>query len=222
MNIFINQAHLQLLSLDEVPTEDYDAQIDLQTIASTTPVPTRAWIKNADIKYLHQTILWLMNQQMGHLRFIAFSFSNLEEIKNSIKQSFQVIQAGGGVVRKQNKMLLISRLGKWDLPKGKMDEGESFPETAKREVEEECGIKVELLDKIATTWHYYAMKGNHFLKQTRWYMMDCLDDAYLKPQIEEDISEVRWCEVQEAMHLLENSYGSIRFVVRSYIKKVTA
>ena len=218
MNIFINQAHLQLLATDDLPTEVYESTLDLQTASSNAPLQMRTWVKNADVKYLHQTLLWLMHQQMPHLRFLAFSVANLEEMKESLKQSFQIIQAGGGLVMKKNKMLLISRLGKWDLPKGKMDAGESFRETAKREVEEECGIKVEVSDKIVTTWHYYAMKGNHFLKQTRWYLMSCLDDSHLKPQIEEDIAEVRWCEVSEAGKLLDNSYESIRFVLRSYLR----
>lgn len=218
MNIFINQAHLQLLASGDLPTEIYENTLDLQSAASSTPLQVRTWVKNADSKYLHQTLLWLMHQQLPHLRFLAFSVSNLEEIKESLKQSFQIIQAGGGLVLKKNKILLISRLGKWDLPKGKMDAGESFRETAKREVEEECGIKVEPLNKIVTTWHYYAMKGNHFLKQTRWYLMNCLDDSFLKPQIEEDIAEVRWCELSEASKLLENSYESIRFVLRSYLR----
>jgi 8-oxo-dGTP pyrophosphatase MutT (NUDIX family) len=218
MNIFINQAHLQLLALDENPTEAYETVLDFQNATSSATLPARVWVKNADVKYLHQTLLWLMNQQLAHLRFVAFSFPHLEGVKSSLKQSFKIIQAGGGLVRKKGKILLISRLNKWDLPKGKMDEGESFPETAKREVEEECGIRVEVQDKITTTWHYYAMKGNHYLKQTRWYLMDCVDDTNLKPQIEEDIAEVRWCELVEAQQLLTNSYESIRFVVRQYTR----
>jgi 8-oxo-(d)GTP phosphatase len=218
MNIFINQAHVQLLAAQALPTEPYEHIIDLEAVPANTSLQTHTWVKNADAKYLHQTLLWLMHQQMPHIRFVAFSVDDLEEIKNSLKQSFQVIEAGGGLVLKKNKILLISRLGKWDLPKGKMDKGESFRETAQREVQEECGIKVEIVHKIVTTWHYYSMRGTHYLKQTKWYLMHCTDDSQLKPQLEEDIAEVRWCEMPDVLRLLENSYESIRFVVRSYMR----
>ncbi len=218
MNLFVHQAHLQLLAPDEEPTEQYDTTVDLHIMPSSASLPARTWVKNADIKFVHQTLLWLMNQQLPTLRYVAFTFSNLEEVKESLKENFDIIQAGGGLVRKKDKMLLISRLGKWDLPKGKMDKGETFRETAEREVQEECGIKVKALERIATTWHYYVMKGNHYLKQTRWYAMDCLDNTHQKPQIEEDIAEVRWCEINEAGKLLDNSYESIRFIVRAYLR----
>jgi len=222
MNLFIHQAHLQLLAPDHQPSESYEVVLDFGPASHNLNLPPRAWVKNADIKAVHQTLLWLMNQQLPTLRFVAFTFPNLEEIKESLKQSFQIIQAGGGLVRKQNKVLLISRLGKWDMPKGKMDKGETFRETAQREVEEECGIQVKTNERIETTWHYYNMRGNHYLKQTRWYAMDCIDETKLKPQIEEDISEVRWCDIDDATRLLENSYESIRFILRSYLRTLPA
>lgn len=48
--------------------------------------------------------------------------------------------AGGLVLRSDGHFLGIFRLGKWDLPKGKAEKGESMETTALREVEEECGI----------------------------------------------------------------------------------
>jgi 8-oxo-dGTP pyrophosphatase MutT (NUDIX family) len=52
-----------------------------------------------------------------------------------------IIKAGGGiVVNEQNEVLLIYRRGKWDLPKGKLDDGETIEECALREVKEETGL----------------------------------------------------------------------------------
>ena len=53
----------------------------------------------------------------------------------------KIIAAGGLVTNKHNELLMIFRRAKWDLPKGKLDEGESIEACAVREVEEETGIK---------------------------------------------------------------------------------
>ena len=49
---------------------------------------------------------------------------------------FNIIKAGGGVVNNnKNQILFIYRLKRWDLPKGKLDKGETIRECAEREVE---------------------------------------------------------------------------------------
>ncbi len=77
-------------------------------------------------------------------------------IFSKIKKHFTVIQAGGGLVlNEKNELLMIFRRGKWDLPKGKIDAGETIDMTALREVSEETGLtKLQLQNlpksKIAT------------------------------------------------------------------------
>ena len=56
-----------------------------------------------------------------------------------------IIAAGGIVMNKNNEVLLIHRRGKWDLPKGKLDCGETIEDTAVREVSEEVGIPIKKL-----------------------------------------------------------------------------
>ncbi len=63
------------------------------------------------------------------------------------------------------------------------------------------------------------MNRNSMLKKTRWYLMELVDDSRLKPQIEEDIEEIRWMTQKEVYHALDNSYNSIRFVLEKYYKK---
>ena len=130
-----------------------------------------------------------------------------------IKNLYKVVKAAGGVVYSEaGKILLMHRLGKWDLPKGKRDDGEKSKQTAVREVEEECNIKVKLGNKLCTTWHTYTMGNNKILKRTKWYRMSCLDDSAMKPQIEEGIDELCWMDEKEIQKALLNSYSSIRFV----------
>jgi 8-oxo-dGTP pyrophosphatase MutT (NUDIX family) len=122
------------------------------------------------------------------------------------------------LVRKKEKFLMIYRMKKWDLPKGKKDSGERSKETAVREVGEECGVEVKLGKKICTTWHTYTMNKNNMIKKTSWYVMDLVDDSKMKPAVEEDIEELRWMTEKEVYHALENSYKSIRFVFEEYYK----
>jgi 8-oxo-dGTP pyrophosphatase MutT (NUDIX family) len=69
---------------------------------------------------------------------------------------FLEVPAAGGVVKSNDRLLFIFRNGKWDLPKGKIDEGENPPEAALREVSEECGIAGQQIKKqLPSTFHIY-------------------------------------------------------------------
>jgi len=139
-----------------------------------------------------------------------------KDAKKTVTSYFKVISAGGGVVYNEaKKVLVMKRLGKWDLPKGKADKGEKFRETAAREVTEECNVEVAVLRKVCTTWHTYRIHGKRILKRTKWYKMDCLNDTEMTPQVEEDIEELRWMNRNEIAEAMKNSYASIRFVLRS-------
>lgn len=57
--------------------------------------------------------------------------------------------AAGGIIEQEGKYLLIQEAredfhGKWNLPAGQLDPGETVSEAAKREIYEECGFSVEL------------------------------------------------------------------------------
>ena len=121
---------------------------------------------------------------------------------------------------KDGLVLMIYRLGKWDLPKGKLKKEEDPAEGSLREVEEECNIKIELGEPLPSTWHSYAYNGNKMLKKTNWYIMRCVDDSLMKPQAEEYIEEVRWMTPQEALAVLPEAYASIALVVRHYLSEV--
>ena len=121
---------------------------------------------------------------------------------------------------KGNKQLLMFRRGVWDLPKGKLDEGESSRQGAAREVEEETGIRVSVGERICTTWHTYALNGNPVLKRTKWYRMEVIDDSRMRPQEDEDIEKLAWLNHHETQLALTNSFSSIRYVIESVNQSV--
>lgn len=126
---------------------------------------------------------------------------------------FPVIRAAGGVVRSKNlsgPVLMIYRLGKWDLPKGKIDPGERPEEAAIREVQEECGIgDLRIINKVADTFHLYENRNVTVLKTTNWYLMLSDDESTLQPQTEEGITAVKWVHEKDIYFLLPVTYASI-------------
>tara|TARA_B100001564_G_C20351908_1_gene539353 strand:- start:332 stop:682 length:351 start_codon:yes stop_codon:yes gene_type:complete len=108
---------------------------------------------------------------------------------------------------------------KWDLPKGKLDKGETIKDCAKREVEEETMVDVECKEKITSTWHTYTRNKKYVLKKTTWFRMDSIDDSKMKPQKKEKIEKVEWMKKSIIDDILLNSYKTLNFVMKKYYKK---
>jgi ADP-ribose pyrophosphatase YjhB (NUDIX family) len=146
---------------------------------------------------------------------------NDEQLLNSIFKEYKKIEAAGGIVLNNNdELLLIERLGCWDLPKGKIEKGESIELAAIREVEEECGISNPvILFPITTTYHTYFMKGKHCFKTTYWFCMKYNGNQVLIPQTEEGITNVCWMKKTELNQVFENTYLSIAEVLNAYLNK---
>jgi ADP-ribose pyrophosphatase YjhB (NUDIX family) len=134
-----------------------------------------------------------------------------------LQAMYQPIDAGGGVVfNEQGDVLMIYRRGKWDLPKGKQDEGEQIEACALREVSEETGLEnLSLGEKICETYHIYIQNKEQLLKHTTWYNMRGSSAEALTPQAEENIMEVRWVHTSELAPLIDKSYEAIKEVLKS-------
>jgi len=150
--------------------------------------------------------------------WVCFSENPLQTW-TAFRSAFTLISAAGGIVfNPENKVLFIFRHGKWDLPKGKMENNERTEETAVREVEEECGIQVLRLDEPAgTTWHTYERDGKIILKPSYWFYMYSEDRSTPNPQLEEGITEVQWLDREEIKDRMSAMYPSIREIAETAI-----
>ncbi len=128
-----------------------------------------------------------------------------------------LIQAAGGLVKNENgKILFMLRRDKWDLPKGKLDPGESLETCALREVKEETGVhQLDLIKFLVVTEHEYEERGRAILKETHWYLMKANGDQVLIPQIEEDITDLRWLGASEFNIVQRNTYPAILDVLKA-------
>jgi 8-oxo-dGTP pyrophosphatase MutT (NUDIX family) len=127
-----------------------------------------------------------------------------------------IIAAGGLVLNEAGELLMIFRRGKWDLPKGKLDKGESIEHCALREVMEETGLeRVALAGLISIGHHEYFDQyvNADVIKETHWFLMKAPGDQQLVPQTSEDILEIKWVEKNALKTYLENTYPNIIDVI---------
>ena len=218
MIIFINDIPLRILKSQELPDEGRINQVvDVANEPLTQAnILHHVWVKNASDADIDLILEVLDSKVPTNVLSVVISVPNYALAKNHLRSKFKVEKAAGGLVRKKEKSLMIYRMKKWDLPKGKKEKGERYKETAVREVEEECNITVKLGKKICTTWHTYTMNKRAMMKKTRWYLMDIADDSKMKPQANEDIEDVRWMSQKEVYHALELSYKSIHYVFERF------
>jgi ADP-ribose pyrophosphatase YjhB (NUDIX family) len=144
---------------------------------------------------------------------------DLESDWRAFLNTFRIVPAAGGLVLNPKKeILFIYRSKKWDLPKGRIEKGESIEETAVREVEEECGIfNLKLVKPLLTTYHVYYQDGMK-LKKTFWFLMTSNYEGELVPQLEEGITQVLFKNEASVTKALQNSYKNIELVYDTYLK----
>ncbi|HQQ94588.1 MAG TPA: NUDIX domain-containing protein [Bacteroidia bacterium] len=145
---------------------------------------------------------------------------SFDKVLEELKKDFVYIEAAGGFIEQDGKFLFIHRHKRWDLPKGKLNKGESNADAAIRECEEECGIsELSILAPLSPTFHLYPYKGKMALKQTYWYHMNCKYRGKLVPQTEEDIDKVEWFSLKDIHStILPDTYFTIQDVVREGLK----
>jgi 8-oxo-dGTP pyrophosphatase MutT (NUDIX family) len=139
---------------------------------------------------------------------------NHEEILKKFTKEIPLIVAAGGVVTNdEGKVLFIYRNDKWDLPKGKLDKGESVEHCAIREVMEETGVEgLRIENFLKTTYHVFNHNGVPTLKQVHWYAMKTEYNGKLKPEKKEGIEKVKWKGPNKIKKALQNSYANIKIL----------
>lgn len=156
-----------------------------------------------------------MRQEKVHAGI--YLHNNVEELQKAFWKKFILIKAGGGLVlNESNELLFIFRRGKWDLPKGKLDDGETIEECAVREIQEETGLQqVELKKHLVTTWHTYDESGHHILKETAWYLLSASKNQALTPQTVEQITKIEWGSPDNIEKYTSNTFAAIHDVLKA-------
>lgn len=151
---------------------------------------------------------------------VTLTYPDLNQLWNDFLSHYDIVPAAGGLVRLEetDKYLFIFRRGYLDLPKGKIDNGETPEEAALREVEEETGLTQlkwqEAPPALHMTYHTYrsAKKKKRILKPTYWYKMQGTAQELI-PQLEEDIEWARWLSPSEICGLDLTFYSSLQKLI---------
>ena len=191
--VFINEKPVTLA----VQAKDSDLQHGV-LMARTTCVQVLECIVHAFIERPQVKGLVLLNEDLDEL------FANFRSL-------FQPINAAGGIVRdRNNRILFIFRNGKWDLPKGKVEKGESIEQAAVREVEEECGVHgLRIIGQAVRTFHIFNRKDRWFFKTTYWFEMSYIGTEELVPQQEEGIERAEWIEASDLNKVRADTWRNI-------------
>lgn len=165
-------------------------------------------IKEANIKRIIKKI------ENGELFYINLYHKKEKKLLEHLKSKLKVIIAGGGLVYNDKKeILFIKRKKRWDLPKGKADDGEKIEWTAMREVEEETGVKhLKITKYLQTTYHILKRDNEYKLKETHWFEMHTSYDGELIPELSEEITKVKWKNFEKAQKALQKSYENIKLL----------
>ena len=190
--IFINDSVLILSSLESVSEVDEQSEIQIYSYG---------YSMNSAINKV----------QNGLCKSLILQGDDVEYMWRDFCSYYQLIEAAGGVVvNSKREVLWILRNGKWDLPKGKVESGEKVEDAAVREVKEECAVRgISRGALLGVTYHTYSHNSKAILKKTYWYAMTCSSKQALKPQLEEDITEVVWADKTKHFSCVSNTHTSI-------------
>jgi len=114
------------------------------------------------------------------------------------------VEAAGGVVLRggseEPEVLVVHRVryDDWSLPKGKLDPGEAHEVAAVREVEEETGVRAEVVAELSQVV-YQVVDG---WKRVRWFVMEHLSGDPADREADREVDDARWVDAQQAPHLL--------------------
>ncbi len=132
------------------------------------------------------------------------------------------IKTAGGIVLKGDKILFIYKRGRWDLPKGKVEDGANTRETAKIEISEETGLpkkQLKILKKLIPTHYHKKVDGEVVVKKTEWFLFtfEGDGDTILIPDTNEGITECRWFAFDELILVLPDSHERIRYLIEFFL-----
>ena len=195
MKIYINEKPILLLNEERAAREPKSAN-------------TLVLIYRGNVKLFHQVVDTF--EKKNHYDAAIIVGRDQEKLISDFKGIFKIVAAAGGIVfNDEQKILAIFRRGHWDLPKGKIEEGESISDAAIREVVEETGIaNVTLVGEVGATYHIYTQNKKRILKPTHWFAMRSTATEII-PQTTEDIELAEWLSKSELLEKDRPIYRNI-------------
>lgn len=150
----------------------------------------------------------------GELLYVNLYHKNAEKLERFLRKKIKTVEAAGGMVFNAKKeILFIRRNSKWDLPKGKVETGETYEEAAVREVMEETGVKTLNIKRfMMKTYHIFQRNEKFRLKITYWYEMYSDYEGELIPEPGEGIKKVKWKNFEKSQKALNDSYENIKLL----------
>jgi 8-oxo-dGTP pyrophosphatase MutT (NUDIX family) len=133
--------------------------------------------------------------------------------------------SAGGIVVSANRerpalVVGMRRRGRdsvtWTLPKGTPDPGESVEETALREVGEETGLEVRILERLSSIEYDFVQDGTRIHKTVHYFLMEPVGGDLSRHDAE--FERVRWVPFDEAPGLL--SFATERELVAATADRV--
>lgn len=158
-------------------------------------------------------------EHFGQYDRVTVVSSRYRELFDDFCRQFTWVEAAGGLVENaEGQWLMIHRNGRWDLPKGHLEAGESLPQCAAREVGEECGLDtgdITVGRFICSTLHFYFFRKTDRweIKRTWWFRMSYTGRQTPAPQTEEGITAVEWMTQAEAKKAAAGSFRTIAEVL---------
>ncbi|MEQ8359726.1 MAG: NUDIX domain-containing protein [Cytophagales bacterium] len=218
MKILVNKVQIEITKdhqdLDRFEYETiYDAKKD-KDIFEFLEYESALIIRPSDklVSKIFETLLETDEDlKIKKLTFVVFK---PKLFKESFKKRYQLQALAGGLVQRGNKFLLVYENNKWALPKGRIDAGEQLKEAAKREVEEESSISVNVLFKLGSTYKINA-KNKTTLRRYHWFLMETQDRTKLKPSMLEGIKDAKWHTRSEIGRL----HAELDWYVEEVLKK---
>jgi len=189
----------------------YKVFVNENVILLTSQIPFGSKINLFDIKKI--SLIDIVSNVKKHKKIFLFH-KNSEKLILNFKKKIKVIFAGGGIVKNNlDETLFIYRRNKWDLPKGKIDKGETIDQTALREVKEETGIvDLKIVDFRTKTYHIFKKNNEYCLKETTWYNMVSNFDGEFIPELKEDITKVVW-KNDKKIKKIKNTFPNIKLLL---------